>query len=145
MSEFQEVKTKLKDKKALIAALIDMGWTENQIEICEKPKNLYGYRGDQRDEVAHIIIRKHNVGGSSNDIGFRREEDGTYTPIISKFDRGSSGNHAQHTGGYNDRWIKDLTQKYGVARAVSHAKAKGYVVKRKVVVDGKVRLSLEQA
>jgi hypothetical protein len=133
MSEYTTNKTDLKDRKALIAALMDMGLKENQIEVHDKPVHLYGYQGDKRDEVAHIIIRRQNVGGSSNDIGFHRETDGTFTPIISAFDRGSGGKFAQHTNGYNEKWLKDLRQKYSVNLAVRHAKAKGYEVKKKVV------------
>lgn len=133
MSEFIESKTKMKDRKALIAALIEMGWKETEIEIHDTPAHLYGYQGDKRDEVAHIIIRKHNVGGSSNDIGFRKEEDGTYTPVISKFDRSSSGRCAGHTGGYNKKWENDLAQKYSVGLAIRQARAKGYEVKKRIV------------
>lgn len=133
MSEYIKSKTKMKDRKALIEALVCMGLTEKQIEIHEKGAHLYGYQGDQRDEIAHVIIRRGNVGGSSNDIGFHREKDGTYTPVISAFDKNSGGKFAKHTGGYNTAWENDLKQKYAVCLGTRVAKQKGFTVKTKVV------------
>jgi hypothetical protein len=133
MSEFVECKTKIKDRKALIEALMEMGLKKDQIEIHEKAAHLYGYQGDRREEVANVIIRRGAVGGSSNDIGFLKKEDGTYEAIISAFDRGSGGNFAKHTGGYNANWVKDLTRKYTEKLYTRTAKEKGYEVKRKIV------------
>ena len=61
-------------------------WTAAQIEVHSDPQHLFGYHGDQRPEVAHIIIRKTHVGRSANDIGFVKKDDGTYAAIISEFD-----------------------------------------------------------
>lgn len=133
MSEYVECSTKFKDRAALIEALIEMGWKKEELEIHDKPAHLYGFQGDQREEVANIIIRKKFVGGSSNDIGFKKTEDGTYEAIISAFDRGSGGRHATHTHGYNDNWMKDLKRKYTEKLYTREARKKGYEVKRKVV------------
>lgn len=132
MSEYIKAKSKMKDRKALVEALIEMGWTKEQIEVCDEPQHLYGYSNDKRKETAHVIIRKKNVGGSSNDIGFFKEEDGTFTPIISAFDRSSGGKHGSHTGGYNDKWLKELNQHYTEKLYTRKAKEKGLEV-RKVV------------
>ena len=35
----------------------------------------------------HLIIRRENVGGASNDVGYRRTEDGKYVAYISDYDR----------------------------------------------------------
>ena len=95
MSEFVECKTKFKDKKALVEALIAMGWTANQIEVNEVAQNLYGYQGDKRNQKANIIIRRKNVGGASNDIGFVKKPDGTYEAIISEYDRHAANGTAR--------------------------------------------------
>ncbi len=73
------MKTSIKRKSALIKALKQMhsGKWKNAVEVNEKATNLYGYQGDKREQVAEIIIRRKNVGSSSNDIGFKQNEDGT--------------------------------------------------------------------
>jgi len=141
MSEFVECKTKIKDRKALIDALIAIGFAESEIEIDEEAVHLYGYQGDRREQKANVIIRKKNVGGSSNDIGFIKKDDGTYEAIISEFDRRSAGKHAQKYGGYNERFLKDLSQNYTERLYTRVAKEKGYEVK-KVKKDNKIVLTL---
>jgi len=141
MSEFVECKTKIKDRKALIDALIAIGFAESEIEIHEEAVHLYGYQGDRREQKANVIIRKKNVGGSSNDIGFIKKDDGTYEAIISEFDRRSAGKHAQKYGGYNERFLKDLSQNYTERLYTRVAKEKGYEVK-KVKKDNKIVLTL---
>lgn len=58
---------------------------------------LYGHVGDERPERADIVIRRETfswvspnkfqgkVLTSSNDIGFARNEQGAYVPIVSQF------------------------------------------------------------
>lgn len=130
MSEFVECETKIKDQKALIEALLEMGWKEDEIEVHEKAQNLYGFQGDKRPQKAHVIIRRKNVGQSANDIGFERLADGTYKAHISEYDRSAGGLKAKHTRGYNDKWLGDLTAKYAEKLFTRQAKAKGYQVKK---------------
>lgn len=144
MSEFVQCETKFKDKQALIDALVDMGWKLEQIEVCDKAEHLYGYHDDKRPEKANIIIRRNHVGGSSNDIGFVKEKDGTYRAIISEFDSSSAGLHARQTGGYNQKWLGLVNAKYAERLFTRHAKKKGYDVKRVTKkVDGKDKVVLE--
>lgn len=72
-----------KDRRLLLAALADLGYTE--VEEGEALP-LFGYRGDRRAETAEIVVRRQYIGGSSNDIGFIRTAQG-YTPIVSEYDR----------------------------------------------------------
>jgi len=141
MSEFVECKTKFKDRKALVEGLMALGFAESEIEVHEEAQNLYGYHGDKREQKANIIIRRKNVGGSSNDIGFAKQADGTYEAIISAFDRGSGGKHAAKYGGYNDKFLKDLSCNYTERLYVRVAKEKGYEVK-KVKKDNRIVLTL---
>ena len=87
MSRYCTVKTKFRDTSSLVKALMETGnWTQNQIEVHDIPQHLFGYHGDQRPEIAHIIIRQKHVGSNSNDLGFVKKEDDTYEAIISEFD-----------------------------------------------------------
>jgi hypothetical protein len=115
----------------LIEALGDT-WGSDKIEIHEEAQPLYGYQGDQRTEKAHIIIRRKHIGIASNDIGFVKEADGTYTAIISEYDRGR----------YDDKWMGTVKQKYAVAKMKKEYKRKGLVVKEERNADGRIRLEV---
>lgn len=141
MSEFVECTTKIKSQRDLIEALIEIGFKKEEIEVHEEAQHLYGFQNDKRPEKANVILRRKYVGGASNDIGFLRKKDGTYEFISSAYDRGAGGRHAQHTHGYNEAWLKDLTQKYTEKLYTRTAKAKGYEV-RKTIEGKKIVLTL---
>lgn len=141
MSEFVECTTKIKSRIDLVEALIEVGFKREEIEVHEEAQHLYGFQNDKRPEKANVILRRKFVGGASNDIGFMKKKDGTYEFISSAYDRGSSGKHAGHTRGYNDAWLKDITQKYTEKLYTRTAKMKGYEV-RKTVEGKKIVLTL---
>jgi hypothetical protein len=90
------------------------------IEVHEEPQHLYGFHGDRRAQTAHIIIRRKHIDSASNDIGFVRNEDGTYQAIISEFDQSI---------GFNNSWMGRLKQSYAQAKTVASLKKKGMRVK----------------
>lgn len=49
-----------------------------------------------------MIIRRKYVGGSSNDIGFAKQADGTYQAFISDYDKNQ----------YDKKWQDHLCQRY---------------------------------
>jgi Protein of unknown function (DUF1257) len=104
VSHFSTVRSKISRKQNLISALekIDGGRWKGCVEVYEEAANLYGYRGDKRAQKSEIIIRRKHIGSSSNDIGFTRQEDGTYSAIISEYDSST----------YNKRWLDSLCQTY---------------------------------
>ena len=62
MSMYCNIKTQFKNRAALIAALMETGrWTAEQIEVHDEPRHLYGYHGDQREQTAHVIIRRQST------------------------------------------------------------------------------------
>lgn len=133
MSHFSEFQIKgITDKATLIRALELMGF-EGKIEVYDTPQPLYGYRGDERAQKAHIIIRRKYVGQASNDIGFERLPDGTYKALISDYDKGH----------YNDAWLSKLKTAYSVERISKMAKSKGFTVKSEVEKN-KVKLVLQR-
>lgn len=119
MSHYSEVRTKIKSKKDLVKALqkISNGKWKNCVEVHDEPTNLYGYHGDKRDQKAHIIIRRNNISSASNDIGFVRQQDGTYQAIISEYDTKI---------GYNQEWLNQLSQTYSVEVIKSTAQLNGF-------------------
>lgn len=114
MSEYASVATEFNDGELLISALTDLGYSpENYIG---NPRALVGYMGDARTQTADVIIRRAQIGGSSNDIGFRRNPNGTYEAVISDFD---STKHNQKwlnkvNVSYQERSVERTAKKMGV-------------------------------
>jgi hypothetical protein len=125
----------MRDGAALIVALNRLGF-QGKVEVHQEAQALFGYQGDIRSQKAHIIIRKEHVGSASNDIGFEQLADGTYRAWISDFDRN------RQTGGttYDHRWLGRLKQAYGIEKAKTEAKKKGYMVREEKQSDGRIRL-----
>lgn len=98
ISEYHVVETEFKDKECLIGALEEMGYKPT---IHNTPKQLEGYHGDKREQKAHIIIPRSQVGHSSNDVGFEKVQ-GKYVTHASEYD------HAWRTG----KRIGQLKQTY---------------------------------
>ena len=128
MSAYHSLKTEFKDKDCLIAALNDMGYTE--VEDHEIAQNLYGYHGDMRSDKANIIVRRRYIGSAANDLGFIRNQDGSYSSIVSEYD---SGKH-------NTTWFAGLKAKYSERGALKVAAKNGFKYLGKSVVNGKIQM-----
>ena len=91
MSAYKKIECEIVDKDCLLEALSLLGFTP---EVLVEPKKLTGYRGDQRKEVAHIIIPRDQINkftGASNDIGFFwNEVEQKYDFICSDYDKAKS-------------------------------------------------------
>ena len=141
MSEFVECETKIKSQVALIEALVEQGWKKDQIEVHEEAQNLYGYQGDRRQQKANIIIRKKNIGGSSNDVGFVKQKDGTFKLMVSAYDRGYHCRFNQNRG-FNDAWLHDFTTTYNEKHLTRVGRKLGFQVKKKKKKNGMIVLTL---
>ncbi|HEY9850262.1 MAG TPA: DUF1257 domain-containing protein [Leptolyngbyaceae cyanobacterium] len=131
MSHFTAIKTEIRDVKALVKALEDLGF-QDKIEVREEAQGLYGFQGDLRPETAEVIIRRKYLGAASNDIGFKKQEDGTYEAVISSYDR--AYNYSQH-------WINQLTQRYGYHLLMAVAPEQGFTIEeQEILEDGTIRL-----
>jgi hypothetical protein len=129
MSHFTCIKTQIKHQDALIKALADVGF--KNIEVHETAQHLYGYQGDVRQQKAEVIIRRQNIGLYSNDIGFKRQEDGQFEAIISEYDRHK----------YSQEWLNGLTQRYGYHTLMATAPAQGFTVEEEETLeDGTIRV-----
>lgn len=133
MSRYCTVKTQFRDRDALVAALMETGkWTEEQIEIHDESQHLFGYKGDKRQEKAHIIIRKKNVGTASNDLGFVSGEDGNYEAIISAYD----------SSRYGSRFIAKLKSNYVYHKLHRDQTSCGRLVNRERLPEGRQRITI---
>jgi hypothetical protein len=133
MSHFTTIKTRLGDVSALVVALNDIGFKE--VELHETAQHLFGYQGDQRQQTAEVIVRRRYLGRASNDLGFKRSEDGTFTAIISEYDRST----------YDHKWIQKLMQRYAYRASFQKLKEQGFdLVKEENSVDGQIHLLLRR-
>lgn len=143
MSAYSTNKTIFKEQELLLCALAEMGFDASKVEVNTEAKQLYDYHGnathytDKNGDKAEIIIRRQFIGGSSNDIGFKRSADGTYSAIISAFDRGSMG--------YNNQWLGKLSAAYARNGIVVKAAKQGLRFGGTVKKDGKTQLIFTRA
>lgn len=139
MSKYSENKTQFKDCDLLVQALLDMGFTKDQIEVHQQGQNLFDYHGHKTKyldgknfDTAEVIIRRQHVnsrlsGGASNDIGFKRNADGTYGAIISEYD--------SHYA--NAAWLGKLKTNYAERGIQKQAKRVGLRYVNTTSKDGK--------
>jgi hypothetical protein len=86
MSAYKRIECDIVDKDSLLEALTLLNLSFQDHEI---PQNLYGWKDDQRNEKANIIINRKEVNkytGSSNDIGFLWNGE-KYEMVISEYDK----------------------------------------------------------
>ena len=102
MSAFITLALPLSDQECLLAALAELGFGANRVEVHDSPVHLTGYQGDQRVQRGHIVIRRQHVGEAANDIGFERSPTG-FRAHVSDWDQ---------THGYGPEWIRRLQASY---------------------------------
>ena len=134
MSKFLEFQTNLHSMWALRRALIDVGFKPEHLLLFDKPEQLRGYHDDLRQEKAHLHIKKEGIGGSSNDIGFVKNKDGTIDAIISDFDKSA----------YNQIWLNKVTQLHNKHILLNQCKKNNWKITEKTNSKNEIILSLEK-
>lgn len=124
MSAYTEQKTQINDAAVLKECLAEKGYKE--VEQHSTPQQLVGYHGDLRKDTAEIIIRRKHVGGASNDIGFKKQKDGSFAAVISDFDKGK----------HNEAWMSDLKKRYADKKIRKVAQQQGMTFLKRIEVPG---------
>lgn len=125
MSQFTEQKTQITDADILKECLAEKGYAT--VEHTEKPQPLVDFQGhqtkylDKTGDKAEIIIRRKFVPGMSNDIGFKKAADGTFSAVISQYDKSR----------HNEAWMADLKKRYAIKKVTKVAKANGLTLIKK--------------
>ena len=101
----------------------------HHIEIHETPVHLYGYRGDQRDQTAHVVIRRQHVGHAANDIGFLFQADGSVKAWVSEYERRT---------GYAKGWEEKVAGVAAVQAVEKKAKILRKRCERVLTTDGRI-------
>lgn len=107
MSAYITLMTPMTNQESLLAALTDMGFHRDQIEVHAEPVQLVGYGGERRSQTANIVIRRRHVGTVSNDLGFLATLTG-YQLQVSDYDRRK----------YGDDWVRRLHDRYRYHEAI---------------------------
>ena len=128
MSAYRQMNTVMNDEMCLYKALTKRF---KAVERHKVPTNLYGFQGDKRPDLANLIVRRQHVGGSSNDIGFLKNDSGNYTANISSYD--------SHK--YNQQWMEKLAQDYMEEKATqTMTENECELEHRKVLPNGAIQL-----
>jgi CheY-like chemotaxis protein len=132
MSHFTRVRTTLRDRDTLAAALRACGYPV--VEVHDSPQRLSGW--GSATAQAEVIVRRADIPGAAiGDFGFARQPDGSYAVVIDSMDSGRNGRD----------WLPRLTRAYGHAAALRYAADHGYdVVTDEVEQDGTRRLTLRR-
>lgn len=134
LSHYNVIKTQLKNKDSLIKALAKLGFGADKLKVHETAQQLEGYMGDKRKQTAEIVIPRKHVGRGANDIGFKKQEDGTYQAIISDYDGGKGH------GRYGTKWRQQLNKHYNIEQSKKAFTANGWSYQEKVDQKGRVQL-----
>ena len=131
MSEFQIIDVGFKDEQVLLDSLREMGYNP---AIHKNAQQLEGYQGDKREQKAHIIIPRRQVGRASNDVGFEKNKDG-FKLHASQYDR------AWRTGEKLSK-LKQLYSEKKITKTVK--KMSKYSIQSRVVEENKVKIRLRR-
>ncbi len=140
MSAYKVIQTEFRNAESLVAALRKVLPAGADLQVARDPRSpsihLYGYRGDERPELAGIRLPQevvnHFSGGASNDIGFAWNGS-SYQAIVSDWDRGKPGVL---------QMLDNLRQQYAVAEVRRQAGVKGYTVRETRQANGAIQLTL---
>ena len=135
-----------KDAKLLIAALTEMGFKASEVQYFQTATQLFDFQGhathytDKNGDKGNIVLRASAVnrilsGGSSNDIGFKQNSDGSFSALISQYD----SNFA------NAQWLGKLTGAYAREAIKAKALKQGFRFVGSTNQNGKTKLQFVQA
>lgn len=140
MSQYTEQKTQITDADILKECLKEKGY--GTVEQHEKPQPLVDFCGkqtkylDPTGDKAELIVRRQYVGGAANDIGFKKNADGTFGAVISQYD----------THKHNAEWMADLKKRYAEKKIMKTAKKAGLIfVSKKETKTGGFKLQFVKA
>jgi hypothetical protein len=123
MSKYSVNQTVLREEKYLVEALKEMGY---EVEVHPEGLNLNSYYSEQEAKTANIIIRRQHLRGACGDIGFTRQPDGQFAMVKDELDE---------YRGYGTKWVGRVQQLYKEKQTLAMAKAKGYTLKCREVVQ----------
>ena len=123
MSKYSVNQTVLREEKYLVEALTEMNY---EVEVHPEGASLNSYYSDQEAKLANVIIRRQYLPGAYGDIGFARQPNSQFAVVQDELDQ-------YH--GYGPKWLGRVQQNYKEKQTLAMAKAKGYTLKGREVVE----------
>ena len=123
MSKYSVNQTVLREEKYLVEALKEMNY---EVEVHPEGASLNSYYSDQEAKLANVIIRRQYLPGAYGDIGFTRQPNTQFAVVQDELDQ-------YH--GYGTKWIGRVQQIYKEKQTLAIAKAKGYTLKGREVIE----------
>jgi hypothetical protein len=130
VSSYRRLRTQFTSRYRLRGALLAAGVEFEEVPVGESERHLFGWHGNQRKETATFIVRRDQIGHSSNDLGYHWNGE-CYEEIVSDFDS---------TYGNCTKIRQTVKREYAVATATEAAAVKGYCVTRIDQPSGEVQL-----
>jgi hypothetical protein len=147
MSHFSQIACEFKDAECLVSALVATGmFKREQVEVHDRPEHLIDYLGkrtsyrykDTKDarfkdgDVAHVIVRRQNVGSASNDMGWYLDSKGGSVALIDDY--------SKSTGKYDQKFVDKVAHEYAISTIQKQAKQKGKVAHRVTTTEGRTKV-----
>jgi hypothetical protein len=123
MSKYSVNQTVLREEKYLVEALKEMNY---EVEVHPEGGSLNSYYSDQEAKLANVIVRRQYLSGGYGDIGFARQPNTQFAVVQDELDQ-------YH--GYGTKWIGRVQQIYKEKQTMAMAKAKGYTLKGREVIE----------
>ena len=123
MSKYSVNQTVLREEKYLVEALKEMSY---EVEVHPEGASLNSYYSDQKAKLANVIIRRQYLPGAYVDVGFARQPNIQFAVVQDELDQ-------YH--GYGPKWLGRVQQIYKEKQTLAMAKAKGYTLKGREVVQ----------
>lgn len=153
MSHYAVVEVQYNDKAMLVEALVNAGFSRDQIEVHEDPQTLKNYNGtltrvgasDPRfagGDKAHVIIRKKHIGGLCNDYGIYVDSVNGSREFVCDWARANTQDciinpTVKKDGGFG-KWSKRLKREYAAAVGTQQFHDQGLIPERVDAPDGSV-------
>jgi hypothetical protein len=132
MSHYTTIRTRISDMGSLICAVESMGYQY------KTGKNLpmYDFCGNKTAYTADLVIPRKYLASVSNDIGFSRQEDGTYRLIISDYDQ---------TAAKIKDFPQQIRQRYAYFKVKKELQLEDnkQIIEEKKHVDGSIEIIVE--
>jgi hypothetical protein len=101
MPRYRLIPTGVPTSSDLQQTLTDMGL--RNVEFHAAPVPLNDWIGRPTDVMANVIVRRKDIGASSDDMGFVRNSAGTWDALISEM----------HLFRFDKKWFADLSKRSG--------------------------------
>jgi hypothetical protein len=143
MSHYNHTKLPIKSRALLLEALTNkkwgLGYDEKDLDLTEN-RQLEGYHGDKRKDRADITIPRRHLTGASNDIGFKKNPDGSWTLIESDYDSGMYGGRQSTSGGAMRHFKKRFVAAYATAKVKKLCQKNRKKIRSSQIVGNKLRI-----